>query len=93
MLDKLKEFQEKGKPVYVPNGKEILLKGWELDNDFMLNPDYVPPPPPPEEKIEPIQLRCGRCGVEVKDSSNKAIEFKGGAMRNIICCARCINYG
>jgi len=89
----LKEFKEKGKPVYVPGLEKDskLLKGWEINDDFMFNPDYVaPPPPPPRPKI---QYRCQKCGVEIPDKSHKAIGTQGGMMRTLILCKRCHNYG
>lgn len=80
----LHTFQTTGKPVRVPGGA---IKGWEIGDNFMANPDYkapeAPPPPPP------IPTLCGRCGVEVQDKTRKAIIYKNGIMMSIICCARC----
>ena len=88
MSDRLKEFKEKGIPIYVPGGE---IKGWEYGGEFLQNPDWTAPPPPKVDPIKPIVYRCQRCGAEEAD--NKAIEFKGGVTREIRVCNRCVNYG
>jgi hypothetical protein len=86
MVD-LAQFKKSGKPIYVPGGA---IKGWEIGEEFMQNPDWDEPVPPPAPKVEPIQLRCQRCGVDI-DKPRKAVQFAGGSVRTIICCERCIN--
>ena len=89
----LKEFQEKGKAVYVPGLEKDsrLLKGWEIGDDFMFNPDYVAPPPPPPKPQ--VQLRCQKCGTNIPDKSHKGIGTRGGMIQTLILCVRCHNYG
>ncbi len=87
MTKTIEEFKDKGVPVKVPGGD---IKGWEIGDDFMINPDYVAPPPAPVETIEPIKIKCGKCGAD--EAKEKIIEFKGGLTREVSVCDKCIKY-
>ena len=89
----LKEFKESGKPVYVPGLEKDsrLLKGWEIENEFMLSPDYTAPPPPPPKPE--IQYQCQKCGTKIPDQRHKGIVYSGGMMRTLTMCNRCVNHG
>ena len=92
-MSDLSTFKKEGAPVYVPGNtpNSRVLKGWELDDEFMQNPDYVEPTPPKPSSVSKIINKCVQCGTE--ENLGKGIRVQGGVPHVVHLCDKHIQDG
>lgn len=79
----VEQARASGKPIHVPSGE---VKGWEVGNEFVKNPDYTPPVVVQTES-QVIVRHCQKCGVEMKDKGNPIMR----GLNTFYVCEPCVN--